>query len=128
MYKKKIITGTGLASGFLLFIGFLSGCSYTRVWEGTVQPDHIHVSFKDMNGRQKLEMKNLKNGSYLKYEANISEGKLNLQVRSATSTLVSKQINSKEKDSVFIGGIGKDNYVIVLNGKKASGTVDIVLY
>lgn len=125
MLNKIFVTRVKITSLLLLSIGIISGCSYTKTWEGSVQSDHIHVVFKELSGKQKLEIQNLKKGSYMKYDIDVTEGKLNIQLKSASSILGSKQITGKEKDSIFIGESKTDKYFIILNGKKASGSVDI---
>src|SRR5580658_6960170 len=119
MQTKKI--------SLIILVFFISQCSYVNAWKGDNYDGQMHASFKDLNGNQKLKLVNPgKNDGVLKYKLTVSQGILELQIKSKSGIILHKLIKQDLSDSVMVSNPTHENFVVILKGSHSSGTCDII--
>lgn len=116
-----IIAVLVIASGFLyLFIGNQKGFTGDRI----KNPDLYSIDFKFMN-EEDTHVLNLKNGDKLEVDFAVTKGKVDLIIFSENSDVYKGNDIKSGSFELIIPEDGE--YNIVVNAKKASGTLSIEL-
>ena len=100
--------------------------NYIKNWEGSDTPGHSFAKFDGFNGKQTFNIKLDQNDSFVfNYKTNVKSGKLHLEVKSRSETVLSKALTGEESGEITVPNPKGEKYKFIFKAKAASGSFDI---
>ncbi|CAM4321671.1 hypothetical protein SAMN06265348_110118 [Pedobacter westerhofensis] len=109
-----------------LLLTFYQFPNYTKHWQGGDTKGHSYASFEEFNGKQDFQVKrDGKGGFILKYTVNLKKGKISMEIKRNSKTVIQRNINGAVLDSVRLDNSNNEKYQIVFRASHAEGDLDI---
>lgn len=112
-------------SVLLTIMLFINACSSPKNWNGTATVKGTKATFSELNGRQAFKMIAPNCDTYLKYNFDITNGRVKAVMKSSDEVVFDKEINAAVLDSIHLVNQKGTEYKILITGKQASGKFDV---
>lgn len=87
---------------------------------------HTYASFEGFNGKQDFQIKREGRGGFiLKYTVSLKKGKISMEIKRNSKTVIQRNIDGAVLDSVRLDNSNSEKYQIVFRASHAEGEFDI---
>lgn len=108
------------------FLTFNQFPNYTKNWHSDQEDGRITASFDEFNGKQGFKLKSNTKGVFmLKYAAIVEKGKMQIEVKQGSKTIVQREVNGSIADSIKLDNTGNEKYQIVFRAAHAKGKFNV---
>lgn len=109
-----------------LLLTFYQFPNYTKHWQGGDTMGHTYASFEGFNGKQDFQIKREGRGGFiLKYTVSLKKGKISMEIKRNSKTVIQRNIDGAVLDSVRLDNSNSEKYQIVFRASHAEGEFDI---
>lgn len=108
------------------FLTFNQFPNYTKNWHSDEKNGSIIASFEEFNGKQDFKLhRNAKGVFMLKYAATAEKGKLQIEVKQGSKTIVQREVNGSVSDSIKLDNTGDEKYQVIFRAVHAKGKFEL---